>query len=91
MCVQQLRGSSTGDFAPALAEFFGSAAGLSASTVNRFTEAWQAEHQDWSTRDLSGVDCVYLGADGAHFNIRLEEEWLCCLVILGVRPDGTWP
>jgi hypothetical protein len=27
--------------------------------------------------------------DGVHFNIRLEEDRLCCLVIVGVRPDGT--
>ncbi len=45
--ILYLRGLSTGDFAPALGEFFGSAAGLSASTVNRLTEAWQAEHADW--------------------------------------------
>ena len=31
--VLYLRGLSTGDFAPALGEFFGSGAGLSASTV----------------------------------------------------------
>ncbi len=24
-----------------------------------------------------------------HFNVRLEEDRLCCLVIVGVRPDGT--
>src|SRR5271170_1311059 len=87
--VLYLRGLSTGDFAPALAEFFGSSAGLSASTVNRLSEAWQAEHEDWSARDLSGVDYVYWWADGVHFNIRLEEDRLCCLVIVGVRPDGT--
>ena len=84
----------TGDFAPALAEFFGSSAGLSASTVNRLTEAWQAEHEDWSGRDLSGVDYVYWWADGVHFNIRLEEDRLCCLVIVGAcgssgRHQGT--
>ena len=28
-------------------------------------------------------------ADGVHFNVRLEEERLCCLVIVGVRVDGT--
>ena len=87
--ILYLRGLSTGDFAPALAEFFGSSAGLSASTVNRLSEAWQAEHEDWSGRDLSGVDYVYWWADGVHFNIRLEEDRLCCLVIVGVRPDGT--
>jgi transposase-like protein len=87
--ILYLRGLSTGDFAPALAGFFGSAAGLSSSTVNRLTEAWQVEHEDWSNRDLSGVDYIYLWADGVHFNIRLEEDRLCCLVIVGVRPDGT--
>jgi transposase-like protein len=87
--ILYLRGLSTGDFAPALAEFFGSKAGLSASTVNRLTEAWQAEHAEWNARDLSERDYVYMWVDGVHFNIRLEEDRLCCLVIVGVRPDGT--
>ena len=46
--VLYLRGLSTGDFAPALAGFLGSDAGLSASTISRLTEAWQAEHADWA-------------------------------------------
>ncbi len=87
--ILYLRGLSTGDFAPALGEFFGAEAGLSASSVNRLTVAFQAEHAEWSQRDLSGVDYVYFWADGVHFNIRLEEDRLCCLVIVGVRPDGT--
>ncbi|MFZ0173746.1 MAG: IS256 family transposase [Acidimicrobiales bacterium] len=87
--ILYLRGLSTGDFAPALGEFFGSDAGLSASTVNRLTEAWQAEHAEWQERDLSGLDYVYWWVDGIHFNIRLEEDRLCTLVIVGVRPDGT--
>jgi putative transposase len=84
-----LRGLSTGDFAPALARFLGSEAGLSASTVQRLTESWQSEHESWCGRDLSGVDYVYWWADGVHFNVRLEEDRLCCLVVVGVRPDGT--
>jgi putative transposase len=84
-----LRGLSTGDFGPALEGFFGSRAGLSASTICRLTEAWQVELEEWKTRDLSDVDYVYWWADGVHFNIRLEEDRLCCLVIVGVRPDGT--
>jgi putative transposase len=87
--ILYLRGLSTGDFAPALGEFFGAEAGLSASSVNRLTVAFQAEHEEWSSRDLSGVDYVYFWVDGVHFNIRLEEDRLCCLVIVGVRPDGT--
>jgi len=87
--VLYLRGLSTGDFAPALGEFFGSAAGLSASTVARLTESWQAEHEQWCHRDLSGTDYVYWWVDGVHFNVRLEEDRLCCLVVVGVRPDGS--
>lgn len=43
-----------------------------------------------STRDLSDRDYVYIWADGIHFSIRLgEDDRLCCLVIVGVRVDGT--
>ena len=87
--VLYLRGLSTGDFVPALGDFFGSAAGLSASTVSRLSESWQAEHDQWSHRDLSGTDYVYWWVDGVHFNVRLEEDRLCCLVVVGVRPDGS--
>ena len=91
--VLYLRGLSTGDFAPALAEFFGTDAGLSASTISRLTEAWQAEWARWAARDLSGVDYVYWWVDGIWFNVRLpdasgNQDRLCCLVIVGVRPDG---
>jgi transposase-like protein len=32
---------------------------------------------------------VHWWVDGIHFNIRLEDDRLCTLVIVGVRPDGT--
>jgi len=86
--VLYLRGLSTKDFEPALAEFFGSEAGLSASTIQRLTREWTAELAGFRQRDLSQVDYVYLWADGVHFNIRLEQERLCCLVLIGVRADG---
>ena len=84
-----LRGLSTGDFAPALTKFLGSEAGLSSSTVCRLAETWQAEHEAWSGRDLTGIDYIYVWVDGVHFNVRLEEDRLCCLVIVGVRLDGS--
>jgi putative transposase len=83
-----LHGLSTGDFAPALGEFFGSAAGLSPSVVTRLTAQWQDEQRAFMARDLSERDFVYVWADGVHFNVRLEETRLCCLVIVGVRLDG---
>lgn len=87
--VLYLRGLSTGDFAPALEEFFGTDAGLSASTVTRLIETWSDEYAAFEDRDLSESDFVYVWADGVHFRIRLEEDRLCCLVIVGVRADGT--
>ncbi len=84
-----LHGMSTGDFVPALEEFFGSAAGLSSSVITRLTKQWQGERTTFANRDLSGVDYVYVWADGVHFKVRLEEANLCALVIVGVRADGT--
>ena len=84
-----LHGLSTGDFAPALEQFFGSSAGLSASAVGRLMEGWQAEHRDFAKRSLADRDFVYVWVDGVHFNVRLEEAKLCCLVMIGVRLDGT--
>jgi len=83
-----LHGLSSGDFVPALGQFLGSSAGLSASVVTRLTETWRGEQRAFAARDLSGVDYVYLWADGIHVNIRLEEHKLCLLVMIGVRADG---
>jgi transposase-like protein len=83
-----LHGLSSGDFVPALGQFLGSAAGLSAAVITRLTETWQAEQRAFAARDLSSVDYVYLWADGIHVNIRLEEHKLCLLVMIGVRADG---
>ena len=83
-----LHGLSTGDFVPALGQFLGSSAGLSAAVITRLTETWKAEQRAFADRDLAGVDYVYLWADGIHVNIRLEEHKLCLLVMIGVRADG---
>ena len=87
--VLYLRGLSTGDFAPALTEFFGSDVGLSASSITRLIETWTDEYTGFNQRDLSGSDYVYVWADGIHFRIRLEDDRLCCLVVIGVKADGT--
>jgi putative transposase len=83
-----LHGLSSGDFAPALEAFLGSAAGLSPATITRLTAQWQDEAKVFNDRDLSCVDYVYLWVDGIHVNVRLEEEKLCVLVMIGVRADG---
>ena len=37
---------------------------------------------------MAGADYVYVWADGLYFNVRLEEDRLACLVLIGVRSDG---
>jgi putative transposase len=84
-----LHGLSGNDFGPALEQFLGTSAGLSAATVNRLTVQWQDEAKAFTARDLSGLDYVYVWADGIHVNIRLGSERLCLLVLIGVRTDGS--
>jgi putative transposase len=83
-----LHGLSTSDFGPALEQFLGSSAGLSATTITRLTSQWQDEAKVFGERDLSGTDYVYLWVDGIHLKVRLEQEKLCLLVMIGVRADG---
>ncbi len=84
-----LRGISTGQFQEALEALVGpDAKGLSASVVTRLTAKWTDEHESWNRRDLSEKEYVYVWADGIYFNIRLEEERQCILVLMGATKDG---
>ena len=89
--ILYLRGLSTGDFGPALSALLGEEAlnGFSATTVTRLLTIWQDEYKAWRKRPLVGKNYVYLWADGVHFNIRLEDDRLACLTLIGVLPDGT--
>ncbi len=84
-----LHGLSSSDFAPALEQFLGSAAGLSAATIGRLTEQWQDDAKAFNARSLAEVDYVYLWVDGIHLKVRLEQDKVCLLVMIGVRVDGT--
>ncbi|WP_460827867.1 IS256 family transposase, partial [Nostocoides australiense] len=84
-----LHGLSSGDFGPALEQFLGSGAGLSASTITRLTTQWQEEAVAFNKRPLKGTDYVYCWVDGIHLKVRLEQDKVCLLVIIGVRADGT--
>ena len=83
-----LHGMSSGDFVPALEQFLGSAAGLSASTITRLTAQWQDDAEAFNKRSLKDTDYVYCWVDGIHLKVRLDDK-VCLLVILGVRADGT--
>jgi transposase-like protein len=84
-----LHGLSTSDFVPALEQFLGTGHGLSAATINRLTEQWQAEAAAFAKRSLAGTDYVYVWVDGIPFKVRLEQDKICLLVMVGVRLDGT--
>jgi putative transposase len=87
--VLYLQGLSTGDFSEVLEALLGSeASGFSATTITRLLQGWQEEYIAWKKRSLAGKEYVYIWADGVYFNIRLEEDRLACLVIVGVLPDG---
>ena len=84
-----LKGISTGDFHEALAALLGpQAPGLSATTVTRLKTIWEDEYKTWNQRSLEGKRYVYLWADGVYFNIRLEEDRQCLLVLMGATADG---
>jgi transposase-like protein len=88
--ILYLRGLSTGDFQPALTSLLGeeATAGLSPTAITRLTEVWQHDYEQFRKRAFHGKRYAYLFADGVHFRIRLEEDRLCTLVLIGVREDG---
>ncbi len=89
--ILYLRGLSTGDFGPALRDLLGEdAAGLSASSIARLTESWQAEHEAFRKRELRFHQYAYWFVDGVIVSVRLgEDKRLCLLVVIGVREDGA--
>ena len=82
-------GVSAGDMQSALEALLGSGAkGLSANVVTKLTSQWVEEEKEWSHRSLEEVEYVYVWADGVYFNVRLEEERQCILVLMGATKDG---
>jgi transposase-like protein len=89
--VLYLRGLSTGDFREALTSLLGAeaSAGLSPTTITRLLADWQKDYEAFRKRSFHGKRYAYLFADGVHFRIRLEEDRLCTLVLVGVCEDGS--
>ena len=87
-----LKGISTGDFPEALQSLLGAnAPALGPNVVVRLKEQWFQEYDQWSHRDLSEKQYVYVWADGIHVNVRLENEAnqrQCLLVLIGATADG---
>ena len=87
--VLSLKGLSTGDFREALAAILGpDVIGLSAEPIVRLKSVWQHEYETWRNRDLSTSRSVYWGVDGLDFNVRLDTDRPCLLVLIGATADG---
>jgi putative transposase len=84
-----LKGISTNDFSQALSAILGEGVkGLSPANIVRLKQCWEAEYQSWAKRDLSDKHYVYLWVDGIYFQVRLDEERSCILLIMGADAQG---
>lgn len=84
-----LKGISTGDFSEALQALVRpEAKALCANVVVKLKNAWSKELEAWDKRDLSDKEYVYVWADGVYFNVRLDDDRVCVLVLLGATKDG---
>jgi putative transposase len=85
-----LKGISTNDFSQALTAILGEGVkGLSATNIVRLKKCWEAEYESWTKRDLSAKHYVYIWVDGIYFQVRLDEERSCILLIMGADADGN--
>ena len=85
-----LKGISTGNLQESLEAILGeNAKGLSPTNIVRLKQAWEQEFNQWNQRDLSKKHYVYVWADGIYFNVRLQEDRPCLLVMIGALKDGS--
>lgn len=84
-----LKGLSTSAYPDALKAILGEGvSGLSPANIVRLKQVWEQEFESWSKRDLHGKRYVYLWADAIYFNVRLEKDRPCVLVVVGATVDG---
>jgi len=79
---------SLGDFDLALRGLLGKDAPISAGTVARLKEKWQAELEEWRHRSLAGLEVVYMWVDGVYVKAGLEKDKSALLVAIGGLSDG---
>ena len=87
--VLYLKGISTCDFEEALEALLGKEViGLSASNITRLKRVWEDEYEKWQEQDLSQKHYVYIWVDGIYFNVRLDSDRQCILVMMGATANG---
>ena len=84
-----LHGLAQGDFDLALRGLLGEGAPLSASSIARLKEDWEAQYQRWQAQPLSEAEVVYLWVDGLYVKAGLEKGKAALLVVIGALRDGS--
>ena len=84
-----LHGLSEGDFGLALRGLLGEEAPISASTVARLKDKWNAELAEWRARPLDNLEVVYMWVDGVYVKAGLEREKAAILVVMAALSDGS--
>jgi putative transposase len=84
-----LKGVASGELQEAWAVLVGpEAKGLSAPVVSRLKREWEQEYETWRKRRLDQDRWVYLWVDGLYSGLRMDDERLCVLVVIGVNERG---
>lgn len=84
-----LHGLANGDFELALRGLLGDGAPLSSTSIQRLKGKWESEYRAWSEEDLSGVEPVYVWADGVYVKAGIGKDKAALLVVIGAMSDGT--
>jgi transposase-like protein len=84
-----LHGLAAGDLDRALRGLLGEEAPISAGTLARLKEGWQAQYQAWKERSLVDLEVVYLWVDGLYVKAGLENGKAALLVVIGALRDGS--
>lgn len=83
-----LHGLAGGDFELALRGLLGAGAPLSASSLQRLKEKWDAEYEQWKGAPIEEEAWAYLWADGIYVKAGIGKEKAALLVVIGAMKDG---
>jgi putative transposase len=84
-----LHGLASGDFELALRGLLGEGAPLSATSLQRLKEKWEAEYEQWRGEPIEEKDWAYLWADGIYVKAGIGKEKAALLVVIGVKREGS--
>lgn len=84
-----LHGLAKGDFELALRGLLGDGAPLSPASIQRLKAKWEAEYEAWKEEDLSGLEPIYLWADGIYVKAGIGKDKAALLTVIVSLSDGT--